>query len=93
MVTTIVTLRAPGMTMFRMPIFTWNILITALLALMVFPVLAAALAALEADRHFGAQIFRGRSAAVRCCGSTCSGFSVIPRFTSSLCRFSALSPR
>nr|WP_163509302.1 cytochrome c oxidase subunit I [Fodinicola acaciae] len=57
MVTTIMTLRAPGMTMFRMPIFTWNILITALLALMVFPVLAAMLAALTADRHLGARVF------------------------------------
>ena len=44
MITTILTLRAPGMTMFRMPIFTWNILVTSLLVLMVFPILAAALA-------------------------------------------------
>jgi cytochrome c oxidase subunit 1 len=57
MVTTIITLRAPGMTMFRMPIFTWNILITALLALMVFPELAAALLALMADRVLGAHVF------------------------------------
>jgi cytochrome c oxidase subunit 1 len=34
MVTTVLTLRAPGMTMFRMPIFTWNILATALLILL-----------------------------------------------------------
>jgi cytochrome c oxidase subunit 1 len=57
MVTTILTLRAPGMTMFRMPIFTWNILITSLLVLMVFPILAAALAALTADRKLGAHVF------------------------------------
>jgi cytochrome c oxidase subunit 1 len=56
-VTTILTLRAPGMTMFRMPIFTWNMLVTALLALVAFPVLGAALLALEADRRFGAHIF------------------------------------
>src|SRR4051794_10286320 len=56
-VTTIVTLRAPGMTMFRMPIFTWNMLVTSLLALMAFPVLAAAFLALMADRHFGAHIY------------------------------------
>jgi cytochrome c oxidase subunit 1 len=54
---TIVTLRAPGMTMFRMPIFTWNILVTALMVLMVFPFLAAALLASEADRHFGAHVY------------------------------------
>jgi cytochrome c oxidase subunit 1 len=57
LITTIVTLRAPGMTMFRMPIFTWNILVTMLLVIMVFPVLAAALLALEADRRMGAAVF------------------------------------
>ena len=50
-------LRAPGMTMFRMPIFTWNIFVTALLVLMVFPVLTAALLGLLADRHLGAHVF------------------------------------
>ena len=45
------------MTMFRMPIFTWNILLTSVLVLMAFPVLAAALLVLEADRKFGAHIF------------------------------------
>jgi cytochrome c oxidase subunit 1 len=56
-VTTIFCMRAPGMTMFRMPIFTWNVLLTSVLVLMAFPVLAAALLALEADRKFGAHIF------------------------------------
>ncbi|MFC5138819.1 cbb3-type cytochrome c oxidase subunit I, partial [Actinomycetospora rhizophila] len=56
-VTTIVCLRGPGMTMFRMPIFTWNILVTVILVLMVFPILTAALLGLEADRHLGAQLF------------------------------------
>ena len=54
---TIISLRAPGMTMFRMPIFTWNILVTSILVLMAFPVLTAALFALEADRHLGAHVF------------------------------------
>ncbi|WP_412541802.1 cytochrome c oxidase subunit I [Longispora sp. K20-0274] len=57
MVTTILTLRAPGMTMFRMPIFTWNLLVTSLLVLMVFPILAAALSGLAADRILGAHVF------------------------------------
>ena len=57
MITTILTLRAPGMTLFRMPIFTWNIMITALLVLMVFPILAAALLALLADRQLGAHVY------------------------------------
>jgi cytochrome c oxidase subunit I len=56
-ITTILCMRAPGMTMFRMPIFTWNILVTSIMVLVAFPVLAAALLALEADRKFGAQIF------------------------------------
>ena len=56
-ITTIVCLRAPGMTMFRMPIFTWNIFVTAFLILLAFPVLTAALLGLAADRHFGAHVF------------------------------------
>jgi len=56
-ITTIFTMRAPGMTMFRMPIFTWNILLTSVLVLMAFPVLAAALLMLESDRKFGTQVF------------------------------------
>ncbi|MEU6868289.1 cytochrome c oxidase subunit I [Streptomyces sp. NPDC046876] len=56
-ITTIVCLRAPGMTLFRMPIFTWNVLFTSILALLAFPVLTAALLALEADRKFGAHVF------------------------------------
>src|SRR5947207_9614219 len=56
-VTTVVCLRAPGMTMFRMPIFTWNIMITSILVLIAFPILAAALLALLADRQLGAHVF------------------------------------
>ena len=60
-VTTILCMRAPGMTMFRMPIFTWNILLTSLLVLLAFPVLAAALLVLEIDRKLGAQVFAANS--------------------------------
>ncbi|WP_084960377.1 cytochrome c oxidase subunit I [Thermoactinospora rubra] len=56
-ITTIIGMRAPGMTMFRMPIFTWNTLLTSMLVLMAFPVLAAALLALEADRKLGTHIY------------------------------------
>ncbi|MGW6199493.1 aa3-type cytochrome oxidase subunit I [Kribbella sp. NPDC055110] len=56
-VTTIITMRAPGMTMFRMPIFCWNILVTSILVLIAFPILAAALLVLEADRSLGAHVF------------------------------------
>jgi cytochrome c oxidase subunit 1 len=56
-ITTIVTMRAPGMTMFRIPIFCWNILVTSILVLIAFPILAAALLVLEADRTLGAHVF------------------------------------
>src|SRR6478752_5178531 len=55
--TTIICMRAPGMTMFRMPIFVWNTLVTSLLVLIAFPVLAGALLSLEADRQLGAHVF------------------------------------
>ncbi|GAA1363467.1 aa3-type cytochrome oxidase subunit I [Streptomyces beijiangensis] len=59
--TTIIGMRAPGMTMFRMPIFTWNVLFTSILVLIAFPVLAAALLVLEADRRFGSVVFEPQS--------------------------------
>ncbi|MFG2136971.1 cytochrome c oxidase subunit I [Streptomyces sp. NPDC048650] len=59
-ITTVAIMRAPGMTMFRMPVFTWNVLFTSILVLMAFPVLAAALLVLEADRQFGAVVFDAR---------------------------------
>ena len=56
-VATVFTMRAPGMTMFRLPIFTWNILVTSLLILLTFPVLTAALAMLFIDRTVGGSFF------------------------------------
>ncbi|MBF6063626.1 cytochrome c oxidase subunit I [Nocardia terpenica] len=57
MITTVVCLRAPGMTMFRLPIFTWNILVTSVLVLLAFPILTAALMGLMVDRHLGGHVF------------------------------------
>ena len=57
MVTTVITLRAPGMTMFRLPIFTWNILATSLLILIAFPILTSALLVLWLERNLHAQVF------------------------------------
>ena len=56
-ITTILCMRAPGLTVWRMPIFTWNALITSLMVIMVFPPLAAALFALGMDRTLGGHIF------------------------------------
>ena len=56
-VATLFTRRAPGMTMLRVPIFTWSVLVTSVLILFSFPVLTAALAMLFIDRHLGGSFF------------------------------------
>jgi cytochrome c oxidase subunit 1 len=56
-ITTIFMLRAPGMVMFRMPIFVWNQLVTMFLILLAFPVLTSAFALLWIDRHLGAHFY------------------------------------
>jgi cytochrome c oxidase subunit 1 len=56
-ITTVSMLRAPGMTMFRMPILTWNLYLTSFMVLLAFPVLTGALIMLEADRRFGTQFY------------------------------------
>ena len=63
-ITTIFTMRAPGMTMFRMSIFSWNVLLTAILVLLAFPPLAAALLGLEADRLYGTNLFNPENGGV-----------------------------
>ncbi|HEY9525144.1 MAG TPA: cytochrome c oxidase subunit I [Thermopolyspora sp.] len=60
-ISTIIGMRAPGMTMFRMPIFTWNVLLTSIIVLVAFPVLAAALLVLESDRKLGTRVFDSAS--------------------------------
>src|SRR5881296_1446748 len=56
-ITTIVNMRAPGMTYFRMPLVIWSLFITAILLLLALPVLTAALAMLLFDRTFGTSFF------------------------------------
>jgi cytochrome c oxidase subunit I len=56
-ITTIICMRAPGMTMFRMSLFSWTVLVTSVLVIMAFPVLASALLVLGADRRLGAHVF------------------------------------
>ena len=56
-VVTILNMRAPGMTMMKMPLFCWTWLITAYLLIAVMPVLAGAVTMLLTDRHFGTSFF------------------------------------
>ena len=56
-VTTVVSLRAPGMKMFRLPLFTWTMLVTSVLILLAFPVVTALLALLFIERRFDGQVF------------------------------------
>ncbi len=56
-IATILNMRAPGMTLMKMPLFVWTWLITAFLLLAVMPVLAGAVTMLLTDRHFGTHFF------------------------------------
>ncbi|MBG9453464.1 quinol oxidase subunit 1 [Lysinibacillus sphaericus] len=56
-IATIIKMRAPGMTLMKMPMFTWSILITNIIIVFAFPVLTVALALMMLDRQFGTQFF------------------------------------
>ncbi len=72
------------MTLMRMPMFVWAVLVTQVLVLLAFPVITVALILLLADRIFGtpASSRTPWPRATRCSGSTSSGSSATPRCTS-----------
>ena len=88
-IATVIQLRAPGMTWMRLPFFVWAQFVTAFLILLAFPPLEAAAVMQLMDKAAHTSFFRRRvwrwaanwrmsaAAAVRCCGSTCSGFWAI----------------
>ena len=62
-IVTIVNMRAPGMSLMRMPMFTWMTLITSFLLILAFPVITVALIELSLDRFFGANFFNPNAGA------------------------------
>ena len=96
-IATTVDLRCKGMTLMRMPLTCWTWLVTAILGLLGFAVLLAAGVLLLLDRLAGTSFFLPAGMMVsdqimpitkadrRCCGSTCSGSSDIPKCISRFC--------
>ena len=86
---TIVKMRAPGMTLMRMPIFTWTSLCTNVLIIAAFPVLTAALALLSMDRYVGTNFFTADQGGSAMLYVNLIWIWATPRSTSWCCRCSA----
>ena len=73
------------MTLDKMPVFAWSMLVFAGMIVFAFPAVILATLLLELERAFQWPFFIPRRAAIRCCGSICSGSSGIRKSTSSSC--------
>ena len=78
---TIFKMRAPGMTLFRMPIMVWTVLVTSVLVLMATPVITSALIMLFIDRNYGGAFFDPRVGVTRSSTRTSSGSTHTPLST------------
>ena len=78
---TVINLRAPGMSLFRVPVFVWMGLVVQLLLAFSLPIITVALFQLLFDREFLTHFFDPTAGGIRSCGSTSSGSSDIPRST------------
>jgi cytochrome c oxidase subunit I len=90
-VTTVLQARCRGMTLMRMPLTVWGIFMASILGLLAFPALFVSAIMMTLDAVVGTSFFMPAISA-RCCSSTCSGSSVIPKSISWRCRRSASSP-
>ena len=84
--------RPPGMSLDKMPVYVWAMLVVGAMIIFGFPPVILATALLELERAFHWPFFVASRAAIRCCGSTCSGCSAIRTSTSSSCRRRGWSP-
>ncbi len=84
--TTAIAMRAPGMTMGRMPLMVWQELLASVLFMLSVGPLIAGVVMLLLDRMAGTGFSCRTKALTRCCGSICSGSSAIPRSTWWRCR-------
>jgi cytochrome c oxidase subunit I+III len=80
--TTVLKVRAAGMSLDRMPILAWYLWVTAAMMLFGFPPLILGSVLLEVERAFGWPFFDPTRGGTPLCGSTCSGYSAILKFTS-----------
>ena len=78
---TIFKMRAPGMTLFRMPIMVWTILVTSVLVVMATPVITSALVMLFIDRNYGGPFFQPLDGGRPCSTRTSSGSTRTRRCT------------